>query len=419
MNESSSTGPVAPGQLVSNQPGCAGDCIVSAVLTPHAIQPTLGFTIETHVATSTYLWVDTVAPAIVDGTPVPGDWPDHANQGPAHTWATDVTGLDHDTVYHATLLVVDQYGNENWASGTVRTVEGAPDELVAAGSPCTFQCIEDGFIYPGDDHTTVDMVLLSKVMMADFSIHVSTSEPGWIGDSPILPADVPFVRTQGGVGNDAVRGTVTGLEADTLYHVVATVTDSEGATAHAIGSFRSAPLPPPPPPPTDVLISFQQIHVLSDGDPSTGNRGELSFDWGWERADGEFTMWSRSEEKIHSNRMVDISGGSAWVSVEPGGSLPPLIVNASERDADGLSAEFCSAGNGLHTEPKYISGCDRRVTPAILPPQSVEWIRSQPLCGNFGFSDHRASHHCVAFASEQPGEQYATFNAVVSFHIDD
>lgn len=414
------------GMFVANAWGCAVNCFTSAQVSHDPKFAKLTVELETTVATTAFLWVSSTAPEVTPPTVAVTDWPDYSNTTAATTWATTTGALLYDTTYWITILVVDQKGDERWAITAYHTME-APfaDDFIAEGSPCHFGCIVDGFVYPGDHYSTVDLVMLTNTAIADYSFAISKQEPGWVGDAPLLPKDVPFAKTQGGVGNHAVRGTVAGLEADTTYHVVASVTDGEGAVQHAVGSFHTAPAPPPPPVPTEVLISFNRVKIVYDGDEGNANRGEIALRWGFyydPNGEGNGDMsykGERSKSKLSNDDVVELPSGSGrWISVAPGGQMPLLIANAIEHDpATGDAHHLCTTGLNLETQPLYDDACDERITSAVWQP-TLEAIESLPTCATFGYTDWRATHRCVSFMSAEPGADYATFSTVVSFHID-
>jgi hypothetical protein len=406
----------APGSLTSNAFGCQSDCIVSALLRFDAIQPDLGFEIETNVAARTHVWIGTGSIIISNGVPVlPGVTP-VASDGFGHQWSTTLTGLQHDTDYTVIVRATDQQGTQRYALTQVRTIP-APGggQLVAGGSGCYFGCIETAFIASAT-YDRADIVVTTDTP-AEIEVTVSTQAPGTIGDRPVLPADRPFQVTQ--ANPKGIRGTASQLLPNTTYHVLVTAIDAEGGRSDGIGSFTTPALPPPPPPPVDVLINFNRFDIIYDGDPGSLNRGEISLAWGM--ADGVY-VGHRSEEKVDDNTTIQLPAGSGrWVTLGPDGMLPALVGNVAERDwhNDGLGSDICANGTSVVWNVTHNDPCDLWINLAELPPQPLSFLDDLPYCTAFGYQDWRADHKCAVLGSYDMGERYATFRVVVSFLVGD
>jgi hypothetical protein len=408
-----------PGGLVSNAYGCLSDCIVHALLIPQTFHTDLGVDVETNVPAASYVWATTTQPAIQGGVPVMTTWPTIYNQHESKEWTSTLTGLAFATTYHIVVMVVDDHGNETWAMTTYTTVDApGPGQLVGNGDGCYYQCITDAILYPGETFDTVDMVLVASLDV-DFDVAVSTSAPGTIAGKPFLPEDEPFAIVQDG-GND-VRGRVTGLQPDTVYNVVVRATDGDGFTAHAVGQFRTDPAPAPVP--TDVKITWERIHVADDGDPGAWGQGEIGFAWGLGPENAHWrTYGNRYEEKIDDGTSIVLGGPNhAWASVLPGESLPTVVVNARERDSNGVLhlPEPCVNFFPTHLEPvpKYNSSCLDRTNVARYDVPTLETIRQLPPCRIYGLTGDQEEDRCVVIESPTVNENYAQIDVLVSFHI--
>jgi hypothetical protein len=400
-----------PGDLSSNAVGCASDCIVSALIRRSATAADIDVEVATNVATRTRVWISTRRPRMVGGVPVfPGRPPAADSKEATEQWTAHLDGLQYSTTYHLIVRVDDLYGHRQYATTEFDTIDAPPGDLAGNGDGCYYRCIESAFVASGN-HNAVEIVATASVP-ADFNFAVSTSAPGSIGDTPLLPNDQPVEVLQ--QNSKAIRVEVSALQPDTLYHAVLTVTDEDGFTDHAVGQFRTPKPPPRVPVPTDVLISFERITVVYDGDAGKHNRGELEFRWGFK--DAYEYIGSRSEEKLNTGDTVDLPAGTGgWVSVPSGGSLPNLIVIAAERDADGRG-ELCAGASGLDTYPRVDDGCDSTYLPAMTGPIPLSAIDAMANCSVFGFSGDAALDKCTVIQSIDFGEEFARVFVVVRLH---
>jgi hypothetical protein len=409
--------PAAPDSLSSNEFGCKSRCITSALLNRNHFSPDVEFTMETNVTTTSHVWVLPNGPYIVNGIPAfAGKAPVATSGGAVHSWATTLGSLQHDTTYRIVVGAVDQHGNPEYATTTFTTV-GAPDNLVAAGSPCLFQCITEGNVIPVYSYNIVDLEVKANAdVQIDFA--VSTQEPGTIGGHPFLPNEVSIANLNSSAQSKRVR--MGSLSADTTYHVVAKATDVEGNTAYAVGQFHTDQAPPPPPPapaPTDVYISFERVHIHGDGDQSAVNKGEISLTWFvGESLNHQIYQGQRAEEKIDAGVSVVLpQNAGTWVAIPEGGSFPEIIVNADEDDAN---VGYCSSGIGIQTYPYFNEQCDTTVNVIKTNNNlSLGWLDLMKPCTDYGLTGWKATGLCTVMSSAHISDDYVDFDVLISFHV--
>jgi hypothetical protein len=398
------------GGFTSNAVGCESDCITSAIITPQLLTADVGFALATNVATRTTVWMSTLPIALVGDAPtIPGADPIAVHQTASTTWSTTLGPLSFSTTYHVIVKVTDLYGNSRYAVTDYATVESpTPGQLVGNGGGCYYQCIVSGTVLPTDSYDTVLLAVTTSVRV-DFDIAISQSEPGFVGTSPFLPHDEPFIVEQD--SGTAIGGSVTGLEEDTTYHVVVTATDQNGFTAHAVGEFHTAKLPPRvPPKPTWVLIRLERVMIDEDGD-ATG-RGEIKLVWGI--PDSPYTG-VRDYDKIDSGDTIVLPDiGGTWLPFLPGEQLPHLAVNATEQDRRHSN---CAGGLGdaVATASFEDFNCGRKTTVAITGPHSLDWLDSLQPCSSFfpvAFGEDRA---CLVINSGNMDDDWVVFRAIISF----
>jgi hypothetical protein len=423
--------PVSPlfapsGGLVSNVYGCAATCIVHAELQSSAFSPDLSFDLETNVTTSSGIWVTTQQPIIDEGEIIVEGWPTYFGVAWLNDWQT-IIELEYDANYWLTLRVEDTQGNLEWAINEYSTGPApTPDQIAASGEGCYFQCINLGNVEFTDSYERVDLVIGTDLPATEdvlFDVAVSTSEPGWVGDSPLLPTQHTFVVDQDG-GND-VRGHVSGLAPSTKYHVVVKATDEAGYRAHAIGTFTTDPEPPTVP--TDVRVSWERFFVHYDGDAGAWGRGEISFAWGVADGGGNpnwltpYTSYgARNEEKISDNTSIVLGEGNHhWVSVYQGETLPPIAVTAHENDTHGnVSYEQCLGyRQATYDSQRYDSTCMTRTNVAAMSGLTIADTQAFPECSTFDVPADKANDRCLVIKSLDANDQHAQFDALISFRI--
>ena len=403
----------AAGGLVSNAGGCQLDCIERAVLLPDRMHADVGIELVTEVPTRGYVFVTETEPATGPSGPVMTVWPNPFHADATTSWSAETTGLEFDTTYWITVLVVDDQDNERWAMTSYHTVANPIQEQeAAAGSGCYFQCILDASVHPGDDWSTVDLVITTNVAAPQFEVDVSTESPVWVDGVPTLTGQgFPFQIVQDG-GND-IRGRLSGLAADTGYHVLITVVDENGYVSRAVGEFRTDPVPV-----VDVRVRWERIYVHHDGDPGAGGRGELSIVWGLGFVDHSTTaLGYRSEEKIGDGTSVVLAdANTTWVTAPEGGVLPSIVVDVKDREVAGGSLDGPCLTD-LLMQNQDLGACQARTSAAVLELPALDTIRSLPSCETYGLAPDQAGDRCLVLRSLRADEHFASFDALISLRL--
>jgi hypothetical protein len=242
---------------------------------------------------------------------------------------------------------------------------------------------------------------------------MSANEPGWIDGTPFLPADAIVEPTLGIRTDFSVEKAF--LDDDTTYHVIVRAEDAHGVD-YQVGEFHTGP-----PPPVNVLLTFEQINVQSDGDPHWGERdkGELSFEWGFlEGIDGaDEVIGSRSQEKMHDGTVIALSSDNeAWLTLDGDEKFPAPGVHA--REWDGVGAQFVDAFPKMSLTPENHHG-GGRMNPAWGPELTLDEIKALPTCGGLGVAVALPDDYCFIFQSPKHiDKQYPNILVVVSYHLD-
>jgi hypothetical protein len=401
--------------LTSNAVGCAATCIVEALLHHQQIAADLDLTIETNVAGTVRVWISKQPPVMIGGVPVfPGKQPIVSPAG-VTSWATTLGGLSYDTQYHVIVRVDDQYGNKEYATTPV-TTRSAPGggALVGNATGCQLQCITRAEVVSSNDYSVVALMVDTNVP-AEIRVAISTSEPGWVGENPLLPEDEVF--TVASTTPQGIVGSASGLDPDTTYHVVVKATDANGSYAWAVGQFHTDPLPPRVVTPTDVYVEFERIELLHDGDPSWKNRGEIGLVWGF--FDPYDVVGSRPYDKMSDGDSYTVPDGHGrWFSLEPGDRIPDINVTAHEFDLalDGDGGD-CLSGETLADAPHVDDPCDTTVNPAEFNGATLESLSGLAPCIAYGLTGPAANDRCARFESPEMGDSFARIAVIVRFHI--
>jgi hypothetical protein len=113
------------------------------------------------------------------------------------------------------------------------------------------------------------------------------------------------------------------------------------------------------------------------------------------------------------------NGSGRWVRVEPGGTLPKLVVNGREDEhVAGEAHRDCRLlgfGITLHTINDEDCGTTTKV--AILDHREVSWINTLLTCAQYGITGARANHRCFQLRSADMGNDFAEYTAIVSFKV--
>lgn len=383
------------GSLAGNESGCALQCVKKAILQPNAMTPDVSLEVETTVAAR----IDVTLTDSVSGGELL-----FTSSGFKTKWQTVLQPLVPDRSYDLVLEAIDEDGQKQVHTHQFTTIEPVqlPGDLVGNATGCALQCITAGVV----DHTAQFDVVSMHVTTdtpASLAVWVSTSEPGWVGGTPILPATAQ-VAVPGAMSTEWTFD-VGGLAPDTTYHAIVRAEDENGQANHRIGSFHTAEEPSTP-----VRVEFEKVFVQWDGDPHWGglDRGELSFAWGF---DGQ-TLGTRGEEKLYGGDTVVLSSHNAqWFEVEPGAHLPTIMLSGTERD---VAVGYCSYGYGVSSQPAHIKDCGWKINVATMPAVTVEMIEAMPSCAEF---DLDADRRCASMFTPDKGDDYAKFQVIVSFQL--
>ena len=387
--------PQHQGTITSGLTGCQLECVTSALLTANDFNADIGLATQTTVPVHFEIEVTKTG---TDSSKF------FNNPGYDTDWSTTLSPLQPDTTYDLTLIAIDQDGHSKLYEHQFTTVD-IIDGLNGNAQGCALYCLVDGQVSMTGSYDQVEVHLESNTP-ATLDVWVSTSEPGWVGESPLMPAEAKVHHSD----NPSTSWTfdVTGLQADTEYHIVVRAEDGWGVD-HQIGTFHTDPKPP-----VDVRVGFEQIDVTYDGDSGALNRGELSFGWGF---DGT-AIGTRSEAKMHAGTIDLSSNNFWWFQLADGEGLPNVMARATERDWD-AKTEFCTSGNGISSGPLYIPECDTKSNTAQLGSGfTLAEIEALPLCGSFGITTDHPGSRCAGIGTPDHGDDYARFTVVISFYID-
>lgn len=390
--------------------GCAAQCITRAWLTPNATTPNPHLEVETNTPAAIAVRVSTAAPLVdPDGNPFfPGVDP-IATSAPGYTtWETVVGPLQPGTDYHIIVTAADVDGGVSYRSGTFRSTTpiALPDQLANKGEAgCSVQCIKSGWVTPGalgqpptlEVRNHVPARLRAFVRDHEFALG-GDGLPQLAGVSPIASSDGPVTTW---------KTELTGLEPDTTYHVVVEATDDQGRRSFQGGTFATADQ-------LQVMITFHFVRVISDGDSSLGNRGELSFGMAVDD-----TLIARTEQrKIHSNTTVHLDDGDrtdgTTTFAVAGEWLPTVFMDAIESD-QGLS--FCSLGIGVRVDWGQSADCKWKWNVANSGLRQTSSLDSMDRCAGLGVGGDFAEDACVKIETEPHGKDFPTFFAVISYRL--
>lgn len=384
------------GNLSSGLTGCQLECVTRAQLISNDFHAGVVLEIDAKVPVHAEIEITTT------GT----NSSKHFNKaGYATEWAIPISPLQPKTTYDLKLIVIDEDGHSRLFTHQFTTVD-IVEGLTGNAQGCALHCITKGAVHKTDHFSTVQLQIETD-SPARYDVWVSTSEPGTIGNAPILPIEAK-VYENADLSTSATFD-VTGLQPDTVYHVIARAEDSWGVD-HRVGTFRTDEAPPIP-----VTVTFEQIRVTYDGDKGALNRGELSFRWGFDGV----AIGHRGEEKMHAGTDIALTSHNSRTFLLPadGWSLPWFGVSGAERDWDG-KAEFCAAGLGVASAPFSSADCDTKTNVARTGDTFTEADLAGHLpCNYWGFTGAQADHTCVLLVTPDMGDDYAQFTALVRIAV--
>lgn len=395
--------------------GCEKQCIVKAWLTPNLVNANVNLDVALTVPAHLKVWVS--EGSIVTnglGNPVfPGVAPVVNTSDVVETWAGTLGPLSHDTDYNIIVKAIDENGKASFQSGsfTTRSPLDNPGDYNAGDGVggCNNQCITQALVTTTSNVSVMTLDTITNVP-TQLAVFVSTDEPstaalGW----PYFPGEPPVIETNTLTMQHSFElGT---LAPATTYYLIVEATDEHGNQAVQSGSFETEPLLS-----QSVRITLHKIHVREDGDPSWHNRGELSFTW---QVDGDEVAYM-GERKIDDGDWLDVPDALASYTlhdVPRGGFLPMIHVIGSERDAD-LRTEFCSSV--VSTIPGSNGDCDNRWNVASSGFMTLDSIEGLESCAAFHSSFQFSDLSCIQLTTvNQPGDQWAEFDVIVSVEILD
>lgn len=384
------------GTITSGLTGCQLECVTKALLVSNALNANVVLDIAAKVPIHIEVAV----------TKTGTNSTKHFNKpGYATTWELSLAPLQPQTKYDLKLIVIDQDGHSRVFTHQFTTVD-VINGLAGNAQGCALQCITKGAVHKTGQFSTVQLQVETN-SPARYDVWVSTSEPGTVGNAPILPIEAKVYEN----ANPSTSATfdVTGLQADTVYHVIARAEDGWGID-HRVGTFRTDAAPP-----VAVSVTFERIRVTYDGDKGALNKGELSFRWGF----GGEAIGHRGEEKMHAGTNIVLSSHNSRTFLLPadGWSLPWFGVSGAERDWDG-KIEFCAAGLGVASAPFHSPDCDTKTNVARTGETFTESDLAGHLpCSYWGFTGAQADHTCVLLVTPDMGDDYAQFTALVRIAV--
>ncbi len=408
---------INPAFTTGGPTGCEKQCIVKALLTPNLVNANVHIDVKLTVPAHLKIWVSE-DPIVTNGlgNPVfPGVAPMVATSDMVETWDGTLGPLSASTDYNIIVKAIDENGKAAFQSGTFATLAplDSPTGLdggFGAGG-CANDCITKALVGPTGDLSVMTLDTKTTVPTR-LAVFVSTEEPSTAAlGHPYFPGTAPVIEL-----NDLVEARslqLTGLEAATTYHIIVEAKDEAGNLSAEVGSFQTNDHPT-----RSVRITMHKIHVLEDGDPSWKNRGEISFAW----AVGDDQVGQLGERKLADGEWLDVPESISTYTlhdVAQGDFLPAIYVSGSERDAD-LNPEYCSMGTGAATTPGSSGACDTRWNVAQSGFVTLASLQNLEPCvahhSDFQFSDLS----CMKLTTvNQPGDQWAEFEVIVSLEILD
>jgi hypothetical protein len=386
------------GTITSGLTGCQLECVKTALLSANIMNANVALDVTTAVPVHFEVEVAETG----------GTWSKHFNNPGYDTeWSTTLAPLGPNTEYDLTLIAIDQEGHSKVYEHQFTTV-AIVDGFASNAKGCALPCLTEGIVQPTGTPGKVEIHIESDSPAA-MQVWVSTNAPTWVDDPAAKPAYGPVYDNE----NPSTSWTfdIDGLATGTTYHVVARAEDANGVD-YQIGTFTTDHVPP-----ANVLVTFEKIDVLYDGDKGTLNRGELSFTWGFDQVH----IGSRGEQKMHFG-VIDLHEyNSKWFSVDRGnGTLPNIMATASERD--GLKSWNICEATTYDMPSSPVSNCtNERLNLAQSGDGiTVADVEALPLCGEFGIeTDHPATARCMAIGGvEGLGDDVPRFAVIVSLHIE-
>jgi len=119
----------SPGGLQTNQPGCAGTCIVEATVTPTERPDEVRFDVTTNTPASVRIWMSTTAPQWVDDVPtLPAEAIVEPTLGIKQEFSVEKAFLEPSSWYHVIVRAEDDHGVD-YQVGTFATGTAPPSQF--------------------------------------------------------------------------------------------------------------------------------------------------------------------------------------------------------------------------------------------------------------------------------------------------
>lgn len=408
------------GAWVPSDFGCMSGCITSAQLTSNPFNPDVELTMTTSVLATKSVWILPPGPFVVDGLPAHAGVSPVAVSGSGNDFQHTIEGLSPETTYRIVIGAVDDLGNSQLATTVFTTAAGMADDFAADGTPCTFGCIESGYVSYGDsyDHVLIDVTASGEVT---FELAVSTTAPWYLWDDPVVSDDVPV--DVGSVTATSFSGEMSGLQPETTYYVLVTATDDHGIYQKALGQFTTLAAPPPLPLPgpddetTTVYVHFERAHIHETGDLI--GKGEMQFRFGFVSDQGSAYGWEPYQTLAEGDGLDLEDGGYLEVGADE--IMPPFIVNAIESDPGGPTDLLCPDGGPypLFLDPLVLDcGGEATSSPAVLEGMTLAWMETLNDCAQYNVTGIEGAGKCIVVSSHGTGHwDYITYDVLIAFLV--
>lgn len=401
--ETAATDELSAGEGVG---GCSNQCIVSAQLRNHWQSPNVDLDVVTDTPAKIRVYVSTIPPLLGDnGLEFVDVAPVDVSSAGMIEWTADLQPLQPDTLYYIMVTATDADGEMSTRIGSFRSITPVehPDGIAQPGgdSGCATQCITSALLSSGADYKVKQLAVVTHTP-ATMEATVSRDEPTFDGSVPSF-SDSDVELNSGVDLKKNWDAEITGLFADTTYHIIVQATDSEGRTSYRVGQFHTAEGPT-----FDVGLTLLGIRVDNDGD-SVG-RGEVSFAW----AVGESEVARMHERKVGDGAWVTFSiGASYWPLYNVSNVLPLIRVAAADWDPFATCTADYDMPDG--TEPTYACGLTWNVATSGIV--FAEQLDELPSCAEFGMDPEWAEFGCMSLASKPNGDNYPSITAIVAVQV--
>lgn len=391
--------------------GCADQCIRKALLRKNLTTPNLSLDVETTTEASIRVAVSTQAPVVANGVPAfPGVSPIDTSPVGITEWTADLSPLEASTKYFIIVSATDINEHTAYRTGSFTTIEpiDTSGDLQPPDGPagCSVQCITSALLSAGDDYSERELSMTTNTP-AQMQLSASTEAPTYADGVPSFDHADAWANSGLEYTTDWAT-TLTGLAADTTYHVIAQATDAEGRTSYRVGQVHTAAAPT-----YDVLFSVVSIHVLYDGDHGS-NDGELSFRW----RVGDAEAGTRGEHKVADGSTITFPEGAShyWVA-DVAGFMPTVYVAGFERDPDGL-VEFNTCPAGTPDSDGWNETCDAKWNVASSGLVTVDAVEGLALCTDLGAGENWAGRRCMELETPEVNGGYPKFTVLVAVQVD-